>query len=64
MMFFRPWNGTDSGAASTWPPLHPEPVLLAIRYGTESFRDTFAFTPEGKRRRPGPGWPMIKGYSM
>lgn len=52
MLFFHLWNGTAPDAESTWPPAHSEPVLLAIRCGTGPFRDTFTFTPEGKKRRP------------
>jgi hypothetical protein len=52
MIFFHLWNGTDPDAESTWPPIYGEPVLLAVRCGTGPFRDTFTFTPEGKKRRP------------
>ncbi|MEU1737273.1 hypothetical protein [Streptosporangium sp. NPDC020145] len=52
MIFFHLWNGTDPDAASTWPPLHSEPVLLAVRHGRGRFRDTFIFSPEGRKRRP------------
>ncbi|MER5327107.1 hypothetical protein ABT003_48240, partial [Streptosporangium roseum] len=55
MLFFHLWNGTDPGAESTWPPIYGEPVLLAVRYGTGPFRDTFTFTPEGHKRRPEAG---------
>ncbi|MDP9843420.1 hypothetical protein [Streptosporangium lutulentum] len=52
MLFFHLWNGTAPDAESTWPPVYSEPVLLAVRCGTGPFRDTFTFTPEGKKRRP------------
>ncbi|OUC91220.1 hypothetical protein [Streptosporangium minutum] len=55
MLFFHLWNGTDPEAESTWPPIYDEPVLLAVRYGTGPFRDTFTFTPEGHKRRPEAG---------
>ncbi|WP_174361946.1 hypothetical protein [Nocardia brevicatena] len=52
MIFFHLWNGTDPDAESTWPPIYSEPILLAVRCGRGPFTDTFAFTPEGKKRRP------------
>ncbi|MEV4745841.1 hypothetical protein ACFQVD_03275 [Streptosporangium amethystogenes subsp. fukuiense] len=52
MLFFHLWNGTDLEAESTWPPIYGEPILLAVRCGKGPFRDTFTFTPEGKKRRP------------
>jgi hypothetical protein len=54
MVFFHFWNGTDLGAESTWPPIYSEPILLAVRCGTGGFEDTFTFTPEGRKCRPGP----------
>lgn len=55
MLFFHLWNGTGPNTEPAWPPIYSEPVLLAVRRGTGPFRDTFAFTPEGKKRRPGTG---------
>lgn len=50
MVSFHLWNGSDAGS---WPPDHPEPLLLAVRYGHTAFAGTFTFTPEGRRRSPG-----------
>lgn len=55
MLFLHLWNGTDPDAEPTWPPIYSEPVLLAVRYGTGPFKDTFTFTPEGNKRRPDAG---------
>jgi hypothetical protein len=52
MVFFHLWNGADAGSGRPWPPDHPEPLLLAVRYGDAAFADTF--TPEGRRRRSTP----------
>ncbi|WP_299535336.1 hypothetical protein [uncultured Streptomyces sp.] len=49
---FHLWNGTAPGAAYTWPPEHTQPVLLATRWGSGPFPQSFAFTPEGERQRP------------
>ncbi|MET8778105.1 hypothetical protein ABZV58_24155 [Nocardia sp. NPDC004654] len=49
------WNGVDEGAEQHWPRKYPEPLLLAIRYGTGSFPATFSFTPKGRRLRPQSG---------
>ncbi|MFE5325369.1 hypothetical protein ACFRCG_02945 [Embleya sp. NPDC056575] len=54
MVFFHLWNGTDDDAEQPWPPTDPEPLLLAVRHGDGPFRDTFTFTPEGRRRKPAP----------
>lgn len=43
MVFFHLWNSRDEYA---------EPILLAIRHGAGPFAASFAFTPEGIRRRP------------
>ncbi|MFH8385475.1 hypothetical protein ACH4E7_31835 [Kitasatospora sp. NPDC018058] len=51
MVVFHLWNGSDPGAVS-WPPEHEQPLLLAVRFGTGSFRRSFTFTPEGERRKP------------
>jgi hypothetical protein len=50
-VFFHLWNGTDAGATRTWPPDHPEPLLLAGRCGGQRFVDGFVFTPTGSARR-------------
>jgi hypothetical protein len=55
IVFFHLWNGTSRENGSTWPPIYDEPVLLAVRFGSRPFKDTFAFTPEGSRRRPETG---------
>jgi hypothetical protein len=45
MVIFHLWNEPDSGLA--------QPVLLAVRVGGDGpFAEQFAFTPEGRRRRP------------
>jgi hypothetical protein len=42
---FHLWNGAESGSA--------QPALLAVRVGGDGpFAEQFAFTPEGRRRRP------------
>ncbi|MFB8280518.1 hypothetical protein [Nocardia colli] len=43
MVFFHLWNSRDE---------YTEPILLAIRHGAGPFAASFAFTPEGIRRRP------------
>ncbi|WP_329082438.1 hypothetical protein [Streptosporangium sp. NBC_01469] len=57
MVFFHLWNGTASapgaGTEPAGPLVYDEPILLAIRHGTGALSDTFAFTPQGRRRRPG-----------
>ncbi|MGW0805421.1 hypothetical protein [Nonomuraea sp. NPDC002799] len=52
IIFFHLWNGTSGEIETTWHPIYDEPVLLAVRFGREAFKDTFTFTPEGSRRRP------------
>lgn len=52
MVSFHLWNGSAPGAEQSWPPPHDEPLLLAVRFGTGPFRQTFTFTPEGRRRLP------------
>lgn len=49
LVFFHLGNGAEPNA--TWPPDHPEPLLLATRYGGSRFVDRFAFTPAGAARR-------------
>lgn len=51
LVFFHLWNGTQPGASTSWPPEHPEPVLLAARHGSARFIDGFIFTPSGSARR-------------
>lgn len=51
MVLFHLWNGSKPGAES-WPPEHGQPLLLAVRFGGDSFRGSLTFTPEGERRRP------------
>ncbi|MEU5339525.1 hypothetical protein AB0H18_01520 [Streptomyces sp. NPDC020766] len=53
MVVFHLWNGSAPGVDS-WPPEHEQPLLLAVRFGDGPFRETFTFTPEGGRKRPGP----------
>jgi hypothetical protein len=51
LIFFHLWNGTHLGAGTSWPPEHPEPILLAARCGGARFADGFIFTPAGSARR-------------
>ena len=51
LIFFHLWNGRQPGAGTNWPPEHPEPVLLAARYGGARFIDGFLFTPTGSATR-------------
>ncbi|WP_236710778.1 hypothetical protein [Streptomyces sp. 150FB] len=51
MVAFHLWNGSTPGTGSSWPPEHEEPLLLAVRSEGGDFRQSFAFTPEGERRR-------------
>ncbi|MFI6597953.1 hypothetical protein ACIBHX_16970 [Nonomuraea sp. NPDC050536] len=41
MVFFHLWNDFE----------YDQPILLAVRCGTGPFRETFTFTPEGRKRR-------------
>jgi hypothetical protein len=50
LIFLHLWNGTEAGT-TTWPPDHPEPLLLAARCAGARFIDGFAFTPKGTARR-------------
>ncbi|MFD7616161.1 hypothetical protein [Streptomyces sp. NPDC059802] len=52
MVSFHLWNGSAPGTGQSWPPEHEEPLLLAVRFGTGPFRQSFTFTPEGQRRLP------------
>ncbi|KOX19957.1 hypothetical protein ADK67_32245 [Saccharothrix sp. NRRL B-16348] len=47
LVFLHLWNGTAPGSATSWPPDHAEPQLLAARCGGATFRDGFSFTPRG-----------------
>ena len=47
MISFRLWNGTRPDA--DWPPLYSEPVLLAVRSGSQAFETSLAFTPRADR---------------
>jgi hypothetical protein len=50
LIFLHLWNGTEPGT-TTWPPDHPEPLLLAARCNGARFIDGFTFTPKGTARR-------------
>jgi hypothetical protein len=52
IIFFHLWNGGPDETDKIWRSSYDEPVLLALRFGREAFKDTFTFTPEGSRRRP------------
>ncbi|WP_051732084.1 hypothetical protein [Kitasatospora phosalacinea] len=52
MLFFHLWNGTGPGTEPSWPPSREQPLLPAVRRGDDPFAASFAFTPEGRRRRP------------
>ncbi|PXX62469.1 hypothetical protein DFR70_107338 [Nocardia tenerifensis] len=52
MIFFHLWNGAEPGSDESWPPSHPEPILLAVRYGDGPFAASFSFTPDGLRHHP------------
>ncbi|AQZ70396.1 unnamed protein product [[Actinomadura] parvosata subsp. kistnae] len=52
IIFFHLWNGGPDETEMIWRSSYDEPVLLAVRFGREAFKDTFTFTPEGSRRRP------------
>jgi hypothetical protein len=51
LVFLHLWNGTETDAASTWPPDRPEPLLLAARRLADRFGDEFVFTPMGAGHR-------------
>ncbi len=54
LICFHLWNafaGTATGPELRG--VHPEPVVLAVRHRPGPFPDSFSFTPEGARRRPG-----------
>lgn len=52
IVFFHLWNGNPDEKAPAWPPAYPEPLLWAVRFGDGPFRDTFTFTPQGRRLQP------------
>ncbi|MGN9840193.1 hypothetical protein ACTMTI_18915 [Nonomuraea sp. H19] len=52
IIFLHLWNGSPDETETTWHPIYDEPVLLAVRFGSGAFKNTFIFTPEGSRRRP------------
>lgn len=52
MVVFHLWNGTEPGRGDGWPPAHEQPLLLAVRHGDGLFRESFTFTPHGRRLRP------------
>ncbi|OPC76723.1 hypothetical protein B4N89_45390 [Embleya scabrispora] len=56
---FHLWNGSAPGTASSWPPDHTEPLLLAVRCDDAPFRESFTFTPTGRRLRPGTTEPVL-----
>lgn len=57
IVHFHLWNGGPNGDEPSWPPAHEEPLLFAVRFGDGPFRETFTFTPEGRRLRPAAeGW--------
>jgi hypothetical protein len=66
LIFLHVWNGTEPGATASWPPDHPEPVLLAARCGEERFIDGFTFTPKGAVRREqlGSGQPRTQARRL
>jgi len=51
LIFFHLWNGRRADAAANAPREHPQPILLAARYGGARFIDGFIFTPAGSARR-------------
>ncbi|MFG2891243.1 hypothetical protein [Streptomyces sp. NPDC048248] len=69
LVFFHLWSDTDPGAEPSWPPLHEQTLLLAVRHGDRRFAASFTFIPEGGAAgqdrelllleivdRGGPGW--------
>ncbi|MGW1608416.1 hypothetical protein ACWCQZ_03215 [Streptomyces sp. NPDC002285] len=52
IIHFHLWNGSADGDEPSWPPAHQEPLLFAVRFGYGPFRETFTFTPEGRRLQP------------
>ncbi|MFF7381247.1 hypothetical protein [Streptomyces griseoluteus] len=58
MVVLHLWNGSEPGA-EPWPPEHAQPLLLAVRFGGGSFRESLTLTPEGERRMPPVGDPCL-----
>ncbi|MEV7892302.1 hypothetical protein ACWD3I_29110 [Streptomyces sp. NPDC002817] len=52
IVFFHLWNGSLDEGASVGNRAYPEPVLWAVRFGDGPFRESFTFTPEGRRLQP------------
>lgn len=52
IVFFHLWNGDLDEDATVWNPAFPEPVLWAVRFGDGPFRESFTFTPRGRRLQP------------
>lgn len=53
LVCFHLWNAfANTAPESGLKGVHPEPVLLAVRYRPGPFASAFSFTPEGLRRRP------------
>jgi hypothetical protein len=50
LIFFHLWNGRRPDASANSPREHPQPILLAARYGSARFIDGFIFTPAGSAR--------------
>ncbi|KKD04233.1 hypothetical protein [Streptomyces sp. WM6386] len=52
IVFFHLWNGSLDEDAPVGNRAYPEPVLWAVRFGDGPFRESFTFTPEGRRLQP------------
>lgn len=52
IVFFHLWNGRLDPNASGWSLAFAEPVLWAVRFGDGPFRESFTFTPQGRRLQP------------
>ncbi|MFJ2236494.1 hypothetical protein [Streptomyces sp. NPDC087859] len=52
IVFFHLWNGRLDEDTSVGDRAYPEPVLWAVRFGDGPFRESFTFTPEGRRLQP------------
>lgn len=63
LVFLHLWNGAEPGATTTWPPDHPEPLLLAARCDGARFTDGFTFTPNGATRRAELGGIDVSAHS-
>lgn len=51
-MVFHLWNGSTAAAAASRPPDHTEPLLLAVRCDDAVSKESFTFTPTGRRLHP------------